>query len=657
MCPVSPPSPDSFDSDTVAELKSKLRALLRTIDIRGAELEDAHRHIAALEQQLLKLKEYRRELKLLKEQKQTLRRSPERRIGQILLAPYRLPQKLAKIIWKNFHREQQTRTRSHVRTEYQKWLEQHRASADDLKGMHSEARVFASRPLISVIMPVFNTPVQRLQEAVESVLAQAYDNWELRLVDDGSTDPDLLSFLPGVGARDDRIVVTALEKHQGISAASNHGLALARGEWVTFLDHDDFLEPDALFQVVRTLQAHPEAGLIYSDEDKLGQAGFEAPLFKPDWSPDLLLSYNYLGHLTAVRRHLLQKAGGFRSEFDTAQDYDLFLRVIELTDQIHHIPRVLYHWRRTESSSASSVRQKPGQLEASLRAVEDYLKRRGESAHVSVDWRTHTFRVRREMPEVGKISIILVNRHGPGSLQRCLDSVTSKTSYWNYEIVVVRSDDSCSERAAGFSHRLVSLTGTSNDSTLKNFAATQTDSPWLLFLDDNVEVIEPDWLSIMAEHVQRRDVGAVGTRLLNSDGTVAHAGIVIGVGGIAQPAFRGAPAEYTGASRQLQVTRNCSAVSSACMLMRRELFQLVSGFDETLSGTLADTDLCLKLRRAGYLNVYTPFAKLYWHEADHHKLDRSAETVVQQRWAGVLERDPYYNPNLSRERADFSLSK
>ncbi len=268
--------------------------------------------------------------------------------------------------------------------------------------MRDEARAFALRPLISVITPVFDTPVQRLEEAVESVLAQAYENWELVLVDDASTGIELLSVLPRVAALDRRIVLSSLGKHGGISAASNHGIALARGEWITFLDHDDVLEPDALFHIAKLLQNHPEADLIYSDEDKLGDNGFEAPLFKPDWSPDFFLSCNYLGHLTAVRRDVLLKTGGFRSQFDSAQDYDLLFRVIELTNRIHHIPRVLYHWRRSESSSAISVRQKPGQLEASRLAVEEHLKRRGEPAHVAVDWRTHAFCVRRELPNLSR---------------------------------------------------------------------------------------------------------------------------------------------------------------------------------------------------------------------------------------------------------------
>jgi glycosyltransferase involved in cell wall biosynthesis len=211
--------------------------------------------------------------------------------------------------------------------------------------MRHEARTFAFQPLISVITPVFDTPVQRLEEAAESVLAQAYENWELLLIDDGSSAADLLDVLPALAARDPRIVLGKVAKHAGISVASNHGLALARGEWVSFLDHDDVLEPDALFQFAKLLQTHRDTEIIYSDEDKLAEDGFEAPLFKPDWSLDFFLSYNYVGHLAAVRRDVVQKVGGFRSEFDSAQDYDLFLRVAERTNRIHHIPRVLYHWR------------------------------------------------------------------------------------------------------------------------------------------------------------------------------------------------------------------------------------------------------------------------------------------------------------------------
>jgi GT2 family glycosyltransferase len=644
-----------------ARLNRRLSALQRILRTRMTELEAADRHIAALEEKLLKLKQYRSELKLLNEQRRRLRKSPERRVGQVLLAPYRIPERLIKAAWKRLRPHRTQGERSAGPTEYQEWLQRHRASASDLDRMRHEARAFAFQPLISVITPVFDTPVRRLEEAVESVLTQAYENWELLLVDDGSSASDLLKALPDLAARDRRIVLVRGGKHEGISAASNQGLALARGGWVALVDHDDVLEPDALFQVVKLLQTHPDADLIFSDEDKLTENGCDAPLFKPDWSPDLFLSYNYIGHLTAMRRETVQKVGGFRREFDSAQDYDLFLRLVEQTNQIHHIPRVLYHWRRSASSSAISVRQKPGQLEASRLAIEDYLKRRCESARVAVDWRTHAFRVSRELSEAKRISIIIPGRHheleGPTC---CIEALTAKTSYPSYEIVVVQGGGQ-SAGAHGYfsptSHRSLHFSGAFNGPAVKNFAVKETDSTWLLFLDDHVEVIETDWLTIMAEHIQRPEVGAVGARLVNPNDTIEHAGIVLGVNGTAQPAFRGFPAEHPGASRQLQVTRNCSAVSSACMLMRREVFQEVGGFDESLPESLADVDLCLKMRRVGYLIVYTPFAKLYWHKPQPDKIDPRGDAIMRERWADVLQRDPYYNPNLSRVRADFSLGK
>src|SRR6185437_3244948 len=425
------------------------------------------------------------------------------------------------------------------------------------------------------------------------------------------------------------------------------------------LDHDDVIEPDALFQIVKLLQTHPDAELIYSDEDKLGEDGFEAPLFKPNWSPDFFLSYNYIGHLTAVRRNMVQEAGGFRSQFDSAQDYDLFFRVIEQARQIHHIPRILYHWRRSQSSSAISVRQKPEQLEASRLAIEGHLKRRGEPARVAVDWRTHAFRVRRRLSEGKRISVIIWGRRGFESLKRCIESLTSGTSYPNYQIVIVQDDEfpGASDFSSLFPHQLLRFSGEPNDSAVKNFAINQTNDPWILFLDESIEPIERDWLTIMAEHVQRHEVGALGARLLNPNGTIEQAGTVVGVNNTAQLAFHAFPAEHPGTNRQLQVTRNCSAVSSACMLTRREVLQQTGGFDASLSGTLADVDLCLKMRRAGYLIVYTPFAKLCWHKVPADEIDVKGEAIMRERWADVLQSDPYYNPNLSRERADFSLGK
>jgi glycosyltransferase involved in cell wall biosynthesis len=639
-------------------MNKELDALERKLEIRNRELTEAHTHIAALEEKLLKLKQYRRELKLLKEERRGLRESAERRVGQILLAPYRLLERPAKRVWRKVQQLNPRRGKSAAPTEYQEWFEKHRASAENLSSMRHEVRTFASQPLISILTPVFDTPVPWLSAALESVLAQVYENWELLLIDDRSTDADLLRALPALAARDRRIRFVRLESHQGISAALNRGLDLATGEWVTFLDHDDLLEPDALFRNVKRLQKNPGLDLIYSDEDKLTDQGVDSPILKPDWSPDFFLSCNYLCHMIFLRRDLVRAIGGFQSQFDGSQDYDLLLRVSERTDRIHHIPRVLYHWRRSENSSASDVRQKPGQLEASLHAIEAHLKRRGEQALVAVDWRTHAFYVRRELREAKQITVIIPSIRGSSSLERCLESLVSRTSYPNYEIVIIQMGhrDEIAEVATRVSHRVLYFADAVNDSAAKNHAVAHTDSPWLLFLDANVEAINPDWLTIMAEHVQRPEAGAIGSRLVNPDGTIEHAGLVLGVNGIAQSAFRGFPAEHPGVNRQLQMTRNYSAVSGACLLMRREVFQQIGGFDEKLSGALADVDLCLKMRRAGYLIVYTPLARLRWHAVSDTK-DAGSEAVMRERWTQVLERDPYYNPNLSRERADFSLRK
>ncbi len=360
-----------------------------------------------------------------------------------------------------------------------------------------------------------------------------------------------------------------------------------------------------------------------------------------------------------LRRDLVREVGGFRPEFDGSQDYDLLLRVSERTNRIHHIPRVLYHWRRSDNSSASDVRQKPGQLEASWRAVDGHLKRRGEQAHVAVDWRTHAFYVRRELREAKTIAVIIPSFRGPESLERCVESVITRTNYPNYEIVIaqVGEGNKIAKAASDFSHRVLYFTDAANDSAAKNYAVAHTDSPWILFLDDNVEAIGADWLTIMAEHVQRPATGAVGPRLINAGGTIEHAGLVLGINGIAQSAFRGFPAEHPGVNRQLQMTRNYSAVSGACLLMRREVFQEIGGFDEKLFGALAGVDLCLKMRRAGYLIVYTPLATLRLDPSPPEEVDASAEVIMRQRWPDVLERDPYYNPNLSRQSADFSLGE
>jgi GT2 family glycosyltransferase len=558
-------------------------------------------------------------LKRLKREQQALRKSPERTVGRILLAPFRLFQGLI------LPRRPPAKTKV---TEYETWLDRHRASLAELEIMRRESRAFSVQPLVSIITPVFNTPEEWLRQAIDSVLAQAYENWELLLIDDASTERSTIDFLSRIEQADSRVRVIRRRANGGISAASNDGLAQARGEWIAILDHDDVLEPDALFQTAKLLQTNDEVDLVYSDEDKLTEEGFASPMFKPDWSPDYFLSYNYVCHFTAFRRSLAQEIGGFRSEFDGSQDYDLFLRMIERTNRVHHIPRVLYHWRKTENSVADNIRRKPGALEAGRRAIADHLERRGQRAHVTVDWRTHAYCVRRDVEDPSKIAIITAAR----------PSFAGQIDYPKFEIVIVDP------------------AGQSNYGAVYNSAVEQTTSPWILFLAGDVEPIENDWLTLMAEHVQRSEVGAVGARLISRDDKIDHAGIVVGVDGITQSAFRGFNAEDPGVCRQLQITRNYSAVSGACLLTRREVFQEIGGFDEQLPDVLADVDLCLKMGRVGYLVVYTPFAKLYRSGSQtERKIDNHFAEIMRERWAGALARDPYYNPNLSRARADFSL--
>ena len=558
---------------TVDRLRDEVRELQRTLHARSAELAGADAHIARLEEKILKLKEAQRELKRLKKEQHALRKSPERRVGQVLLAPFRFLQGLVL-----------PRRSEGGATEYQRWLDRHRPSPLELEEMRREARAFAAPPLITIITPVFSTSVEWLRQAVESVFAQVYENWELLLIDDASTETSTIDLMSALERPDPRIRNIRREKNGGISAASNDGLAQARGEWIGLLDHDDLLEPDALFRTAKLLQTNDDVDLVYSDEDKLTEEGFASPMLKPDWSPDFFLSYNYVCHFTIFRRALAQKAGGFRPEFDGSQDYDLFLRMIEKTDRIHHIPRVLYHWRRTDQSVADNIRRKPGALEAGRRAIEDHLQRTGAHAHVAVDWQTHAYRVRRELDVPKKISIITTAQ---------VPILSEKTNYPDFQLVDV------------------DLAARPNRTAAFNAAVNRTNSPWILFLDGTVEPIESDWLAVMAEHVQRPEVGAVGARLSASDNTIEHAGVVIGADGAAQPAFRGFPADDPGVCRQLQITRNYSAVSASCLLSRREVFQQVGGFDEELPIELAAVDLCLKMRRAGYLIVYTPFARLH----------------------------------------------
>ena len=569
------------------------------------EVRSAEAHIARLEGELLRLKDVKRQLQSLREEHQKLRRSVEGRFVQILSAPFRLvrPRK---------------QTKADAPDEYTQWFAHHRLSAGETAKVAEQSRRFSYRPLVSILIPTFNPNEKFLAAAVESVIAQVYENWELILIDDGSDMTGVAALLEKMRQSDARIQ-TGSQVHGGISSALNAGLALAKGEWIALLDHDDLLETDALFRAIELLQTDREADVIYTDEDKIVHGNLAAPMLKPDWSPEFFCTHDYLGHFVIIRRDLAQ--AGFRSEFDGAQDYDLLLRVSEKTGRIRHIPRVLYHWRRTAESTAHNIRRKPGALEAGRRAIEEHLARRLENARVTIDWETHLYRVRREAG-AEKISIII---NGAEAADR--DRIHAKTDFPNFEIVA----------------DLKEATG-----------------EYVLFLESDLEPLDENWLSAMAEQLSNPEIGAVGARVVSSEGAVESAGLILLPDGKVSFAFAGCAPDFRGANRQLQTVRNYSALSASCLLTRRELFEFVAsrcapgslhfGRDDAIC---AAVEFCLNFHEQGLRTVSIPYAELRRTSKKENACGMCLE--LQQRWPEMFRRDPYYNPNLSSERADFSL--
>ena len=573
--------------------------------MKGEELRAAEAHIARLEEELLRLKDVKHDLQVLREEHRRLRRSAEGRVAKILSAPFRL-----------FRRRQ--RTDATEQDEYGRWFAQHRVSDEGAVKLREQSRIFSYRPLLSILTPTFNPNDEFLTGAIESVIAQAYENWELILVDDGSSDSRARALLKNLGQRDARIQIGGQE-HGGISSALNTGLARARGDWIALLDHDDLLEPDALFRAIELMQNDREADVIYSDEDKIVDGKLAAPLLKPDWSPEFFRTHDYLGHFVVMRRDLARAE--FRSEFDGAQDYDLLLRISEKTDRIRHIPRVLYHWRRTAESTAHNIRRKPGALEAGRRAIEEHLVRRQENARVTIDWETHLYRVRRELPSE-KISIII-----NGAAARNAERIRAKTNFPNFEIVA---------------------------------NPKEATGEYVLFLDPDLEPLDENWLSAMGEQLSNPRIGAVGARIVSSDDAIESAGLILSPNGSVGSAFPGYPRNFRGANRQLQAVRNYSAVSASCLLTRREVLEKTASGNAMGSLDFArddrvcvGTEFCLNLREHGLRTLSIPYAEVRRTSARENGSRMCLD--LQKRWPEMFRRDPYYNPNLSSERADFSL--
>jgi GT2 family glycosyltransferase len=558
------------------------------------------------------------------------------------------------------------------RDTYIRWVAKHTRTDAQLAELAAEVSALPIQPLISLITPVYNTDPRWLRACIESVRRQVYPNWQLCLCDDASSSPETVRVLREYET-DQRIRIHFATLNGGISLASNHALDRARGDFVAFLDHDDELPPDALAEVVRHINLRPDVDVIYSDEDKLDLQGARCdPYFKPDWSPEHFLACMYTCHLMVVRRQLVVDVGGFRAGYEGAQDYDLLLRVMERTRRIGHIPRVLYHWRKLPESTASAGVAKPWALDAGRAALEDYVRRSAVDAEVVPGGAPGVYRVRHGIVDRPLVSIIIptagrlreVGGRTVDVLANAIRSIVQQTSYENYELVIVADRDGLPETTRraldGTRHEVLRFErfGLFNFSAKINAGAAAARGDHLLLFNDDLEVISGEWLTAMLEYSQLPAIGAVGAKLLYPDGRLQHIGIVLGVAGIAAHAFHQHPGVSQGYGGSAIMVRNYAAVTAACLMTRRQAFEHVGRFDERFPIDFNDVDYCLRLQRAGYRVVFTPFAQLYHHESASfgtRQHDLGAMTEMRSRWGAIIDRDPYYNPNLTRDFPDYRL--
>jgi GT2 family glycosyltransferase len=558
-------------------------------------------------------------------------------------------------------------------TGYDRWISRNDLRPADVELIRDTVAVLPHAPAISVLMPVFDPPERYLRAALDSVLAQLYPHWELCAADDASTLPHVRAVLAEYAARDARVKIVLRERNGHIAAASNSALALATGEFVALLDHDDVLARDALFHVALAANRFPGVDFIYTDEDKLDDDDHRSePYFKPDWSPDSLLARMYTGHLAVFRRALVNELGGFREGYEGSQDYDLVLRLTERTDRIRHVPRVLYHWRIHGASTASTAEPKDYAFEAGRRAIADALVRRGEPGTVERLPQPGSYVVRYALRRPEKVSIIVPTRDHGDDVDRCLRSVFAHRTYPDFEVVLVDNGSIDPASLATFARwaaeeprvRVLRDDAPFNFAALNNHAARETGGTYLLFLNNDTEVVTPDWLEALVEQAQRPSVGAVGAKLLYPDGTLQHAGVILGIGGVAGHVHKYADGGAGGYFNIVQTVNDYSAVTGACLMVRREAFARAGGFDEALAVAFNDVDLCLRLRALGLYNVYVPHAVLVHHESKSRGAERGAEKqarydrergIMQERWRCATCNDPHYSPHLTLDAEDFSL--
>ena len=558
--------------------------------------------------------------------------------------------------------------------DYSEWYELTKPSEEELAAQKKEH--FDYEPKLSIVIPAYKTPERYLKEMLQSIKEQTYTNWEVCVADGSPKGESSERVLKKFAELDKRFKYVILGENKGISGNTNAAMDMATGDFIVLADHDDTIPPNALYECVKAMNLDPEIDVIYSDEDKLdmdGKALFD-PHFKPDFNPDLLTSVNYICHLFVVNRDLVDAVGGFRQEFDGAQDYDFIFRCTEAARKIYHIPKVLYHWRCHQNSTASNPESKMYAFEAGARAIKAHFERLGigvESVEKGVDYGIyHTRFVLNGEPLV---SVIIPNKDYHQDLDLCIRSLMEKGTYKNLEFIVIENN---STEEATFSYyeqiqkefpnvKVVTWKEGFNFSAINNFGVQFAKGEYLLFLNNDTEIIEKDVIQEMLGYCQREEVGAVGARLLYQDDTIQHAGVVVGFGGIAGHTFIGLHRAENSYFHRAMCAQDYSAVTAACLMTKRSLFDQAGGFTEELAVAFNDIDFCMKIRSLGKLVVYNPYALLYHYESKSRGLEDTPEKVARfnreiaifaKRWPDILKNgDPYYNPNLTLRKSNFAL--
>jgi glycosyltransferase involved in cell wall biosynthesis len=565
-----------------------------------------------------------------------------------------------------------------VTASYQDWIELYeRDFPIDDRSVDLRLAALHRNPRFSVVMPVYNTDEKWLRACIDSVLSQDYPHWELCIADDASPAPHVRFVLDEYVAKDERIRVAYRAANGHISAASNTALDMATGDFVALLDHDDELHPKALLAMAEAIDSHRQWRMIYSDEDKIDTEGRRyEPYFKADWNYDLFLAQNCVCHLGVYDTALLREIGGFRLGIEGSQDWDLALRCVERLrpDEIGHVPAILYHWRAIPGSTALSADQKSYAQDTGREAVSAHLARVYPDAQVeNIAGQPGNYRIRYSLPTPSpKVTLIVPTRDRVDLLRMCVSSILSITQYDNFEILVVDNGSVEEETLAYFASladeprvRVLPYPHRFNYSAINNFAAAHTDADIIGLVNNDIEAISPDWLHEMASHAWRPEIGAVGALLYYPNDTVQHAGVVTGIGGVAGHVHHGFPRGSLGYFSRMALVQNLSAVTAACLLIRRSVYEQVGGLDEQLEVAFNDVDFCLRVREAGYRNLWTPFAALYHHESASRGYENTPEKwarfqkeafFMQTRWGSALKHDPAYNPNLSLTTAPYHLA-